>query len=40
MNFLIALVWIVFCYCFLSDVLGRSLKERPDRWPGHRLRLH
>lgn len=38
MNLLILMVWVAFFYCFISDVLGRSLQERPDRWPGHRLR--
>lgn len=35
-----ALVWFAFLYCFVSDAFGRTFRERPERWPGHRLRLH
>lgn len=39
MNMFLMLVWVAFAYCFIGDVFGRSLRERPDRWPGHKLRI-
>lgn len=40
MNLILMFIWMAFWYCFVSDVFGRSLRERPDRWPGYRLRFH
>lgn len=37
MTIFILLIWAGFFYCFVTDLMGN---ERPERWPGHRLRIH